>query len=108
MAEQAQILRTNNEARCRALEALGPPGTSLENAFDALRIIVLLEHLVSHWDLTDEVNLDFEGRRSGMLEAIEQNYAQMKEAAEAARRQQVLTGDGGPPRGPRIVRAPRQ
>jgi hypothetical protein len=108
--EAARRIRESNEARCRNLEAKSGGQVNLENAFDALKMIVMLENICAELDISDTTGLDFEGRRAEMLDKIEQQYEQMFEAREAARRQQVLAGGMDPRRvpppgaGPRIVR----
>lgn len=91
-AKQAGLIKGLNDARVNALELeSGQPG-SLENAFDALKMMVLLEHVANELNCYDESMLDFEGRRSGMIDTIEGKWREMKEAMEAAERQQRLGG----------------
>lgn len=108
--DAARIIRESNDVRVQQLEAKSGGQVSLENAFDALKMIALLENLCAHLGITETAMLDFEGRRAEMLSKIEHQYEQMLAAREAARRQQVLSGGVGqqvpPPgaAGPRIVR----
>jgi hypothetical protein len=89
---QAEILAELNATRIADLEAkAGQPG-SLENAFDLLRILTLLENIAYTMGVTDKANLDFEGRKGDMLDNIENKYHAMKKAQEAAQRQQRLAG----------------
>lgn len=90
--EQAQLLHDLNEQRVAALESdNGQPG-SLENAFDALRFMTMLEHICAKLEITAETMLDFEGRRGAKLDDIEEKLAEMKQARAAADRQQRLAG----------------
>ena len=103
-AEQAQLIHESNEIRVKDLEAKSGGQASLENAFDALKILVHLEHISTHLGIADEVALDFEGRRAAMLSEIESTYAKMLAAREEAQRLAILSGGGQAQPGPRIVR----
>ena len=108
-ASLGQLLHDSNEARVAELEArTGPQGKgSLENAFDALKMIVLLEQICFHLDITDAAMLAFEGKRAEMLTGIETKYAQMLAAKEAAERQARLGGGPTSSRGgQRMVAGP--
>lgn len=94
MAVMAELLHDSNEGRVRDLEAKSNGQASLENAFDALKMIVMLEHLVAWADIGDATYLDFEGRRAKMIGDIEDRYAQMLAARQTAERQQALTTMG--------------
>ena len=91
--EQAEIVHQMNEegASLSSMQAAGQPG-SLENAFDAVKMLVLLEHIATDLDVRDVAMLDFEGRRAKMLDAIETKYRQGQEAMAAAERAQRLAG----------------
>lgn len=105
--DMAQVMHESNEMRVNALEeASGHPG-SLENAFDALKILTFLEQIAYKLEISDVAMLDFEGRRAGMLNNIEEKFAQMKEAREAAERQQRLAGGGVINPGTMPIRGPR-
>jgi hypothetical protein len=92
LAQMAELLHDANEVRVRDLEAKSGGQASLENAFDALKMIVMLEHICAWADINDATMLDFEGRRAEMLSDIEHKYEQMVAARDAAERQQRLTG----------------
>ena len=92
LADMAELLRESNEVRIRDLEAKTNGQASLENAFDALKMLVLLEHISLELGVKDGAELDFEGRRAEMLTKIETQYAQMLAAREAAERQARLAG----------------
>lgn len=90
----AQLMHDSNESRVANLEAKAGPGNegSLENAFDALRMMVFLEQIALKLEITDVCALDFEGRRANMLTGIENKYAQMLAAKQRAESQQRLAG----------------
>jgi hypothetical protein len=106
----AALMHDSNEVRVSALEEKAGPNQqgSLENAFDALRMLVFLEQIAYKLEVSALANLDFEGRRAKMLTAIESKYAEMLAAQQAAQRAARLAGGtGGPPVGPPPGSGPR-
>lgn len=93
------LMHDSNELRVKALEEAAGPGQqgSLENVFDSLRMIVYIEQIAAKLDISELCALDFEGRRAKMLTNIEETYAKMKAARDAAERAQRLAG--GPAQG---------
>ena len=91
-------LRESNENRVAALEAKTNGQQSLDNAFDALRILTFVEQIAVTVQCVDEAELAFETKRADMLCDIEERYEQMMAAKEAAERQQTLTNWTGPNR----------
>jgi hypothetical protein len=89
--EMVALLHESNEVRVRDLEVKTGGQASLENAFDVLKMVVLLEHIGLRLEVLDEAMLDFEGKRAEMLTKIEDQYGQMMAAREAAERQAKLT-----------------
>jgi hypothetical protein len=89
--EMIALLHESNEVRVRDLEAKSGGQASLENAFDALKILTLVEHIALSLEVLDEAMLDFEGKRATMLSGIEDKYAEMLAAREAAQRAAALT-----------------
>lgn len=92
LADMALTIHESNEIRVRDLEAKSGGQASLENAFDALKMLVLLEHVAVELGVIDRANLDFEGRRADMLSKIETQYEQMLKARDMAERQARLAG----------------
>jgi hypothetical protein len=108
--EAAAVLYRSNEARVKELEETTNGQVSLENAFDALKMIVLLEHIARATGCFEPAAFVFEAKRAEMLTKIEATVADMREARDAAQRQAVLTGGPGippPGAGPRIIRGGR-
>ena len=90
-------LREDNRNRVAALEARTNGQQSLDNAFDALRILTFVEHIAERVQCLDEAELDFETKRADMLCDIEERFEQMVAAKEAADRQ-AQWGPPGPNR----------
>jgi hypothetical protein len=86
------LLTEMNEKRVRDLEANTNGQVDLTNSFDALRILTFIEHITMSLGIQDEAELDFQGRRSDMLDKIEDSYQKMMAAKEAAERQARLAG----------------
>ena len=91
-SDAALLLGEMNEKRIRDLEAKTNGQVNLDNAFDALRILTFIEHIVMVLNIKDNAELDFQGRRSDMLDKIEDQYVKMMAAKEAAERQAKLAG----------------
>jgi hypothetical protein len=90
--EMVGLMHASNESRVEALEEKAGPNNagSLENAFDALRMMVFLEQIAAKLDISAVAHLDFEGRRAAMLTKIEATYANMLAARQAADRAQRM------------------
>ena len=88
------LLRDSNNERVANLEAKSGGQASLENAFDALRILTFIEHVALTVQCFDEASLDFEGRRANMLGRIEDTHAQMVAARDLAQREAQWTKPG--------------
>ena len=99
--EMVALLHESNEVRVRDLEAKSGGQASLENAFDVLKMLVLLEHIALRLEALDEALLDFEGKRAEMISKIEDQYGEMLAARDLAERQAKLTSGVGPNRAAR-------
>lgn len=105
IGQMATLVHESNELRVQALENHADQPGSLENAFDGLKILVLLEHIAEQACVSEMANLDFEGRRSNMIDAIEEKFRKGQEAMKAAEAAQRLAGGpigrrGGVPQRP--------
>jgi hypothetical protein len=96
-AEQAQLLAEDNDDRVSVLENKTAGPGSMENAFDALKMLTYLDNIVLALGIADQARLDFEGRKARMLSLIEVKVTEFSEAREAAERQaRVSSWAGGP------------
>jgi hypothetical protein len=91
-------LRDANEVRVAALEEKAGGQASLENAFDALRILTFIERIAVTVQCYDEAAQDFEERRSEMLSDMEQRFAEMVAARDLAAREAQWNKVVGPNR----------
>lgn len=82
-------LRESNENRIEKLENQADPERpgSMENTFDALRILTFVEQIALHVGCFDDASLDFETKRADHLEKMEQMFAEI-DATVAARARQ--------------------
>jgi hypothetical protein len=92
ICEQADLLHEDNAIRVMNLEAKTNNPGSLENAFDALKMLTYLEHIALELEIADKCRLDFEGRRADMLTTIELKVEEMRVARATAERQARLAG----------------
>jgi hypothetical protein len=107
-AELAHTLHEANDVRVTQLETELPGGPGcLENAFDALKMLTFLDNIALELGILDDAILDFEGRRSTMIDKIESKVAELQEAKATAEARARLAGGniavvgGGPNRAQR-------
>ena len=90
-AEPWRLLRDANEVRVAALEEKAGGQASLENTFDVLRILLFLDAITINLGIFDATLEHFEEARADMLTKMEDRFAQMVAALEAAERQAQFT-----------------
>lgn len=96
-----EFLLEDNERRVAEFKENTEGQVDLSDAFDITFVRVFLDHLVRHTSakVYTEASLEFEDRRSRLLDKVEEQYVAQLKQREAAMAQARLMGQGGPPPG---------
>lgn len=97
------LLKDDNERRTFEIEQRSGGQIKLEHAFDAVRAVTYLKHVLLDLGVLDRADFDFEGQRSALLDKVEEELTAFKAAKETALAHARLTGDPNGAAGPRII-----
>jgi hypothetical protein len=96
-------LKDDNERRIRDIAEHTQGQVKLDHAFDTVKLVTYIKHLLLDAGLLDRADFDYEGQRSKLLDITEREIAEFeKKAAEAMRLQKLgiappgMPGQAGP------------
>jgi hypothetical protein len=89
-AEAHGFLKDDNERRIEALKVRTDGKLQMDQAWTMLRIETYLKHIALDYGILERADLDFESKRSTMLDKIESEVEAFEQQVKQAQLQQKL------------------